>query len=211
MAPRIRRLSPLMGGTVDVMLDVRVPADGQLAWPMARDEFVRWHEHADLPYKVEWYDGLCIVTSPVRRHSLAVSELFRVLLGAVGTEMTVMAEAAWTTALGFFIPDLLVCHEDAPGDPYLTGTPLLVVEVLSPSTRRVDLAVKREHYAAAGLEWYWVVDPDAPSLTVFAVGPRGQLEPVQTIGPGQTATTVGPFAVAVTPERLVRRGASPTG
>ena len=41
------------------------------------------------------------------------------------------------------------------------GIPLLVVEVLSPSTARYDRLVKRHRYQRAGTREYWIVDPDA--------------------------------------------------
>ena len=41
------------------------------------------------------------------------------------------------------------------------GIPLLVVEVLSPSTARYDRLVKRRRYQRAGTREYWIVDPDA--------------------------------------------------
>ncbi len=58
-------------------------------------------------------------------------------------------------------PDLSVFGpEDAPrvtGSP-VAVRPLLVVEVTSPSTRRIDLEDKAEEYAQAGVPEYWVVD-----------------------------------------------------
>ena len=41
-----------------------------------------------------------------------------------------------------------------------TGTPLLFVEVLSPSTARYDRITKRQRYQRYGVE-YWIVDLDA--------------------------------------------------
>jgi Uma2 family endonuclease len=43
----------------------------------------------------------------------------------------------------------------------------LVVEILSPGTRRRDLTVKRELYARFGVREYWIVDPANRSLTVL--------------------------------------------
>ena len=40
-----------------------------------------------------------------------------------------------------------------------------VCEVLSPSTRAHDLKRKRPLYAKAGVQWMWVVDVDARTLT----------------------------------------------
>jgi Uma2 family endonuclease len=44
---------------------------------------------------------------------------------------------------------------------------VLAVEVLSPSTRRLDLVLKRAGYEAAGVGSDWVVDPDPPSVQVW--------------------------------------------
>jgi Uma2 family endonuclease len=55
------------------------------------------------------------------------------------------------------------------------GTPDLVVEVLSDSTRGDDRGRKRERYARAGLPEYWLADPVANTLETFALR-DGQLQ-----------------------------------
>jgi len=56
------------------------------------------------------------------------------------------------------VPDVLVFRERVD-DTLVTETPLLVVEVLSPSTRSEDTIRKAPEYAGAGQ--FWVVDlPD---------------------------------------------------
>lgn len=64
-------------------------------------------------------------------------------------------------------PDLLViCGEyDAEGIRY-EGAPDLVVEILSPSTRRKDLTLKLFKYQNAGVREYWVIDPMFRQVTV---------------------------------------------
>lgn len=47
------------------------------------------------------------------------------------------------------------------------GPPDLVVEVLSPSTSRRDLVLKRERYARFGIREYWLVDPLARSIELL--------------------------------------------
>jgi Uma2 family endonuclease len=42
----------------------------------------------------------------------------------------------------------------------IIGPPDLVVEVLSPSTRRRDLTVKKRVYESSGVKEYWIIDPD---------------------------------------------------
>jgi len=64
-----------------------------------------------------------------------------------------------------FVPDLLVVAN--PGhvtERGIEGPPLLVVEILSPSTMRVDRGVKARRYAELGVEHYWIVDPERRRL-----------------------------------------------
>jgi Uma2 family endonuclease len=63
-------------------------------------------------------------------------------------------------------PDLMVRQ---PGDRKATTwdnapVPILVVEVLSPSTRRRDHGPKRELYLDAAVAEYWIVDPDRQEI-----------------------------------------------
>ena len=61
-------------------------------------------------------------------------------------------------------PDLLVvltAHSGRLRERTVAGPPDLVVEVLSPSTRRVDRGVKLALYQRARVGEYWIVDPVA--------------------------------------------------
>jgi Uma2 family endonuclease len=62
-------------------------------------------------------------------------------------------------------PDVLVARRDDFTERDLPVAPVLAVEVLSSSTRRIDVSLKRARYEAAGCPSYLVVDPDRPSLT----------------------------------------------
>lgn len=48
--------------------------------------------------------------------------------------------------------------------------PVLVVEVLSPSSRRHDRENKRRFYQELGIAEYWIVDPDARTITSIRAG-----------------------------------------
>jgi Uma2 family endonuclease len=70
-------------------------------------------------------------------------------------------------------PDLLV----RPLSPGVHGNaweqlpaPLLVVEALSPTTRRRDLVNKREYYLDAGAGEYWVLDGERQEIRVIRRG-----------------------------------------
>jgi Uma2 family endonuclease len=51
-------------------------------------------------------------------------------------------------------------------DEAISVVPDWVCEVLSPSTRAHDLGVKRPFYAKIGVQWMWIIDPEARLLVV---------------------------------------------
>ena len=61
-------------------------------------------------------------------------------------------------------PDLIVILNERQGiitQKKIDGVPDMVVEILSPSTRQLDLGPKLRLYRRAGVPEYWIVDPDA--------------------------------------------------
>ncbi len=50
----------------------------------------------------------------------------------------------------------------------MTVAPDWVCEVVSPSTARLDRSVKMAVYAREGVEWLWLVDPDARLLEAYS-------------------------------------------
>jgi len=47
------------------------------------------------------------------------------------------------------------------------GAPDMVVEVLSKSTKKKDLTIKKDTYEAQGVREYWIVDPFSQSVSVY--------------------------------------------
>lgn len=47
--------------------------------------------------------------------------------------------------------------------------PILVVEVVSPSTQTTDYRHKRSEYAVLGIQEYWVVNPMEDKITIFTL------------------------------------------
>lgn len=73
-------------------------------------------------------------------------------------------------SLNLFQPDLVFVSRKRSSIFSNTGTqgaPDLVVEILSPSTARLDLGTKRSLYAQHGVDEMWIVDPDGLEVRIY--------------------------------------------
>lgn len=67
-------------------------------------------------------------------------------------------------------PDISVICDTSKVDKHgCKGAPDMVVEILSPSTRRHDRLTKFNLYQRAGVREYWIVDPTDKSVQVFTL------------------------------------------
>ena len=111
--------------------------------------------------------------APTRWHQHVVVALTVRLVEAAGLDRVLASPTdVWIDEWSVLQPDVLVT---APGDVIRPGTdrgavPLLVVEVLSPSTARRDRDRKTAIYLRAGVREVWLVDPDAGSVEVHTPG-----------------------------------------
>ena len=68
------------------------------------------------------------------------------------------------------VPDLQFISEQRLSivrEKNIQGPPDLVLEILSPSTRRKDLGVKLERYEQLGVLEYWILDPDRDEARIY--------------------------------------------
>jgi Uma2 family endonuclease len=74
-------------------------------------------------------------------------------------------------------PDLMVRQpQSGAGATWDSApTPILVVEILSPSTRRRDQVQKRSLYMDAGVAEYWLVDPERRTMSTVRAGREDRL------------------------------------
>ena len=65
-------------------------------------------------------------------------------------------------------PDLLVvCDPAQIRRTHIEGPPALVVEILSPGTRKIDEVTKRKLYERFGVTEYWIADPELQTIKVY--------------------------------------------
>ena len=152
----------------------------------------------------ELLDGLLLVSpAPTRRHQRAVSQLSLLLTHACPADLEVLvAPLDWRPdRLTSLQPDVLVL-DNRDLNTEVAGSMILAVEVLSPSTRRKDLFLKRSKYQDAGVQSYWIVDPHTPSVTALELV-DGQYVTVGEATGEQQVTVEKPFPVAIVPAALV--------
>ncbi len=160
-------------------------------------------------HRYELVDGTLIVTpAPSLLHQRAVGELYLLLRAGCPDDLEVIL-APFDVRLGettVLQPDLLVARRRDVTDRNLPAPPVLTVEVLSPSTRLVDLNLKLARFQAAGTASYWTVDPgDSPlqaSISAWDLHGETYGDPRAAYGE-QHLLLERPFPLDVVPARLV--------
>jgi Uma2 family endonuclease len=156
--------------------------------------------------RYELIDGeLLVSASPDTVHQRALGALYRLLHAAAPEACEVfLAPFDWyVDERNVYQPDLLVARRADLTERSLPRPPVLAFEVLSPSSRSVDLVHKRAAYQRAGLEHYWVVDPQLPAVTVLE-RVRGRLVEATTAKGDETLTVDRPFPFTLVPAALTR-------
>ncbi len=149
--------------------------------------------------RYELVDGELLVSpSPRGLHQRGVRELFGLVdqyVRAHRLGSTIFSPADLDLHSGQLVqPDLFVGamvggREPVEWEDY--GIPILVVEILSPSTARYDRVTKRRRYQRSDVPVYWIVDLDARLVEVWGpadtnpaiVDSELQWQPAQTIRP----------------------------
>ena len=93
-------------------------------------------------------------------------------------------------------PDLLFVagdQQDILTEANVQGPPALVIEILSPGTRRRDEGVKRHLFEQKGVREYWIVDPKGRRVTVFRRRTDGSFPRLTELEAGQAAVLDTPL------------------
>ena len=129
--------------------------------------------------RYEIFDGELVVTpAPGIPHQVTVFELtmrlyLRLKEIAIAYISPVDVLLRWDRVL---MPDIVVVRRERRAivtERAIEGAPDLVVEVLSPRGATRDRVRKARLYANSGVPEYWIVDPRAKTIEVYALGDRG--------------------------------------
>lgn len=124
--------------------------------------------------RYEVIDGeLVLNPSPTFRHQIILGNIliaFRLYFREHGGGVAVLAPLdVVLSPHQVYQPDVLVILDNRRSiitDRNVSGAPNLVIEVLSPGTRRRDLKQKRANYERYGVAEYWIVDPDEETVAI---------------------------------------------
>jgi Uma2 family endonuclease len=115
-------------------------------------------------FRAELIDGVLVKEpAPTGWHQRLVGDIHLALTACVDRRRVVFSPIdVFVDDYNVLQPDVAVLPEDAPIGPgtVAIAMPILVVEVLSPSTARRDRLVKTRTYLRAGVREVWLVDPD---------------------------------------------------
>ena len=65
-------------------------------------------------------------------------------------------------------PDIsVICHENKLDEKGCHGAPDWVIEIVSPSSRKMDYVRKTTLYQETGVREYWIVDPKKEMVTIY--------------------------------------------
>jgi Uma2 family endonuclease len=123
----------------------------------------------------EILDGVHVVTAaPFSRHQLVLGELYYAVKAYLkANPIGTVGFAPFDVLLGkhdIVEPDLLYiaqARREILTEKNIQGAPDLIAEILSKSSYRFDLGVKRERYEHQGVQEYWVLDVDRDTASVF--------------------------------------------
>jgi Uma2 family endonuclease len=129
-------------------------------------------------FRLELVDGELVVSpSPRPRHSNTAINLIAILhayieannLGRLFTELDTEFDA-----FNVRRPDLLFvpgnrAEQLDPDSAATSNDPELVIEVISPGSAETDREKKFKQYAAAGIAYYWIVDPNLETFESFTL------------------------------------------
>ena len=163
--------------------------------------------------RYEIHDGeLSVTPAPSFDHQVILSNVLRVLFQHIPSvapglvlpaplDVILSDKPAETSIVQ---PDILYVAADRMARTSrrgIEGGPTLAVEILSPSTRRIDRVTKTRLYARYDVPFLWLVDPDARTIEAFEL--RGGQYTLALAATGAEPIDLPPFTgLALVPDRL---------
>ncbi|GGM45194.1 hypothetical protein GCM10011608_32440 [Micromonospora sonchi] len=171
--------------------------------PWTEEEYLALGETSQ---RVELFDGSLHVTpAPTPRHQRISRKLGNILEAAaepVGLELLEAVNVRLRPGR-VPIPDLVVTVPVDLDNPYIEAADVrLVCEIISSSNAATDRVLKMHYYAAAGIEWYLLVEQGAGELRLYR-RQFGHYKEAQAVKRGEVLELRSPVRATIRPEDLV--------
>lgn len=126
--------------------------------------------------RAELIDGqIYYMAPPSRRHQKISLHLSRIIGNYISSRNG--SCEVYTAPFAVFLneddrnyvePDISVIFDsDKLTDRGCTGAPDWIIEIVSPSSKRMDYFIKLFKYRSSGVQEYWIVDPDKKQVLVY--------------------------------------------
>lgn len=144
--------------------------------PASFEEFMELRSNTD--ERIEYIDGqIYFLASPKTIHQRTLGKLFGIFYNTFNGKKCEPFMAPYDIEMkrtpeniSIVQPDLMIIcdlEEKLGDDDYYKGVPELIVEILSQSTKMVDIVKKLELYCACGVKEYWIVNPWNQEVIVY--------------------------------------------
>lgn len=126
--------------------------------------------------RAELIDGrMYMMAPPSTNHQRLIAKLSHLILSHIDTKGggCEVFPAPFAVFLNeddrnYVEPDIsVICDKNKLDEKGCNGAPDWIIEVISPSTERVDYGIKLFKYRSAGVREYWIVNPKTCTVNVF--------------------------------------------
>ena len=175
--------------------------------PLPREKFHTIKDIYSLPegQRAELIDGdMYMMAPPSRIHQKLVMQLSRIISNYVADKggscevypapFAVFLEADDKT---YVEPDIsVICDRDKLNDKGCAGAPDWIIEIVSPSTQRMDYLTKLFKYRTAGVREYWIVNPIKGTVQLYSF--EGEEDSIQSsFSDSITSTIFKDFSICI--------------
>lgn len=140
------------------------------------DENQRWEIFESMPY---------MQATPSRMHQKILGELYRQFANYLHGKPCEVYSAPFCVRLddekndyavrNVVEPDItIVCDKSKLDEKGCKGAPEMIIEIISPSTGKIDKIVKFNKYEKTGVKVYWIVEPELKLVNVFILQTNGR-------------------------------------
>ncbi len=142
--------------------------------PLSFEEFEALEQQEGYTYELI-DDTAYIWPTPSIEHQRIRGRVYIAMLAALaGKEFEPIQSVDLILEKNNFVPDIMVLRDDDFNSDRQETPPLIVAEVLSPSSANRDHFIKRIKYEQLGIKEYWIVSPDDKCIMVISYATGSQ-------------------------------------